>query len=243
MTRSRQGRSGEAGEPAGLPLWAQRHLDESGYTPAVTTSHRRGDARSRTESPLRGWGLAILSVAAAVTAVPLAVNAVANDRSSDPLPTVDTYTAGSPQALDGGQGGATRRGPSDVTGDPATAGILTVPGPGAPPAAPPAPVVPAPLPAAVVRPTQPAVPTLITPRAATPTTAPTTKPTTTTTGAGDGQGRSGTPTGTTKPTSGSKSAPSGGNDGGGGQKGLVPQVADTAGKTVNGLGKAVGGLL
>lgn len=264
MTGSRHRRSEGSGEPAGLPSWAQRHLDEAGAAdgPAATTTHRRRPAarparsgRPAADSPLRGWGLAVLSVAAAVTAVPLAITAVANDRSGDPLPTVDTFTAGAPGPLQGGQSDAggrggpssDRRGTIEV-GDPSTGGVFGVPG--APAAAPAPVVVPVPAPAAVVRPTTPPAPATITPRAATPTgttgTTATTKPTTTTTD----EGKSATkPTGTTKkPTSGSKPSTSGGNggsggSGGSGQKGLVPQVVDTAGDTVNGLGKAVGGLL
>jgi hypothetical protein len=259
MTGSRHRRSEGSGEPAGLPSWAQRHLDEAGAPdgPAAATTHRRrpaarsarsaGPARSASDSPLRGWGLAILSVAAAVTAVPVAIAAVANDRSGDPLPTVDTFTAGAPgplqggQSAAGGQGGqsADRRGTTEV-GDPATGGVLDVPG--APAAAPAPVVVPVPQPAAVVRPTPP--PATITPRAATPTTAAevTTpaKPTSTTTD----EGKSATkPTGTTKPTSGSKPSTSdddGGSGGDGGtKKGLVPRVVDTAGGLVGGVAKGL----
>lgn len=209
MTRSRHRRSGGSGEPASLPSWAQRHLDESGYEAApVTTRHRRAAGRPAGDTPLRGWGLAVLSVAAAVTAVPLAISAVANDRSDDPLPTVDTFTAGAPQDLEGGPGGTTtRRGAAGVAGDEATAGILTVPGvapgsvPGAPPVAAPAPVVPAPLPAAVVRPTTPAT---LTPRAATPTSTPTGTSTTTSPSKDEGKSATKPSSSTSKPSKPSK---------------------------------------
>ncbi|MCD2187478.1 hypothetical protein [Actinomycetospora soli] len=237
-----------SGEPTtALPSWAQRHLDEAGTdapAPPVTTRHRRGAGRAGTDTPLRGWGVAALSVAAAVTAVPLAISAVANDRSDDPLPKVDTFTAGAPQALDGGQGGTTtRRGATDVT-DPTTGGILGGPGfaPGAPAAAPAPAVVPVPQPAAVVRPTTTA-PTTVTPRSATPTT---TKPTTTT--SDDDEGRSATPT--KKPTSSSSgSSGSGGSGSSGNSSGNGSSGKSSSGSgqeqdgPVTGLVKGVGNTL
>ncbi|WP_433798573.1 hypothetical protein [Actinomycetospora sp. CA-084318] len=254
LTRSRHRRSAErgSGEPTtALPSWAQRHLDEAGTpapAPTVTSRHRRA-GRGGADSPLRGWGVAVLSVAAAVTAVPLAINAVANDRSDDPLPKVDTFTAGAPQALDGAQSGTTtRRGATDA-GDP-TGGVLTVPGvaPGAPQVAPAPVVVPAPQPAAVVRPTTPPAPTRITPRSAAPTTTTGSTTPTTTSGDDDGEGRSTTPK--PKPTSSGSSGSSGsgssGGSSGGGQKqdkGLLGNTVDAVGGVVGGVGGVAKGLL
>ena len=241
MAQPRHGRSG--GRPpadAGLPSWARRHLDEAGDTAVIpvataatrTPSSRRHHRAAATgSSGLRGWGVAIVSVAAAVGAVPLAVSSVANNHSGDPLPKVDTYTAGRPGPLqaDPGSAGGTRSGPAAPRDDQATAGVLEAP-PDAPVAR--APIVPrrtTPVPAAVVR-TAPAVVPPVVPRTATSTT-----PTSTT------QGRAATPTKTTNPTKSTpRSAPASGDDsadsGGSGGGGLV-------GKTVGGLTNTVGGVL
>src|ERR1700712_259048 len=103
MARSRHGRSGRrpSSPDAELPSWAQRHLEEAGDTAIIPvspapSSRRQHRAAGAGPSGLRGWGVAIVSVAAAVGAVPLAVSSVANNHTGDPLPKVDTYTAGKP---------------------------------------------------------------------------------------------------------------------------------------------------
>jgi len=241
MARSRHGRSGgRSSTDAGLPSWAQRHLDEAGDTaviPAVpapsAVRHRR--AAAAPPSGLRGWGVAIVAVAAAVGAVPLAVSSVANDHSDDPLPKVDTYTAGRPGPLQDEPGGSRSGAPAAPQGDQATAGVLDEP-PAAPVArAPAAPQRAAPVPAAVVRPT-PAVVAPVKP--VTPTTTAATK------------GRSATPppATTTKPP---KSQPPSGSTGGGRSGGSSDEGSDdgggglvgTVGKTVGGVTKTVGGVL
>lgn len=240
MARSRHGRSGgRASSDAGLPTWAQRHLEEAGDTaviPAVSAAPARRQHRAASSAPrgLRGWGVAIVSVAAAVGAVPLAVSSVANNHSDDPLPKVDTYTAGRPGPLQTGPGG-TRSGPAPAPqqGDQATSGVLEEPA--APPEAR-APVVPprvAPVPAAVVRttpaPVKPVVPA--TPRAATTTTTPTATETS-------------TPRSAPKPPkSPPKQAPPSnddGNDGGSQRSGGL--VGNTVGTLTNTVGGVLGAL-
>ncbi|HEY2225861.1 hypothetical protein [Actinomycetospora sp.] len=261
MARSRHGRSrsGSSSTDSGLPSWAQRHLDEAGdATPAevaptaTLSSHRRASAAE--PSRLRGWGVAIVSVAAAVGAVPLAITSLANDSSDDPLPKVDTYTAGSPASLpaeNGADGGAARRTapgavpgtPGPVGSDPATAGVLVVP----PVAA--APIVPARaapttvVPAAVVQSSPTVAPTTTpkatTPRSATPTTSESTE-----------QSRSATkppsskpaaPKPSTKPQAPASKAPAPSRP-----QGLLPSVVHSGEKAVNGVvdtaGSLVGGL-
>jgi hypothetical protein len=242
MARSRHGRSG--GRPradAGLPSWAQRHLDEAGDTaiipaapaPPVRRQHR---AAAAAPSGLRGWGVAIVSVAAAVGAVPLAVSSLANDHSDDPLPKVDTYTAGRPGPLQAEPGGTRSGAPAAPQRDQATAGVLDEP-PAAPVAqAPVAPrrAAPVPVPAAVVRSTHAVVAPA---KPVTPTTTATTK------------GRSATPppATTTKPPT---SQPSSGSTGGGRSGGSSDEGSDggggglvgTVGKTVGGLTNTVGGV-
>jgi hypothetical protein len=246
MARSRHGRSG--GRPssadAGLPSWAQRHLEEAGDTAVIpVTPAPPGRRQHRAAGPapggLRGWGLAIVSVAAAVGAVPLAVSSVANNHTGDPLPKVDTYTAGRPGPLQTGPGavGGTRSGPASAPqGDQATAGVLE--GPPAPPEAR-APIVPrraAPVPAAVVRTTPAVVPptAAVAPRTATATT-----PTSTV------QGRSGTTTTkSTKPTKSSpKPAPSSNDGDGGNSGGLLGGVGNTVGGVTDAVGGVAHGLL
>lgn len=248
MAQPRHGRSG--GRPsvdAGLPSWAQRHLDEAGDTavipvaPAATgapSPRRQHRAAASGSGGLRGWGVAIVSVAAAVGAVPLAVASLANDHSGEPLPKVDTYTAGRPGPLQAepGSPSGTRSGTAAPQGDQATAGVLEGP-PEAPVAR--APIVPrrtAPVPAAVVRPTPAVVPPVASRTAASTT------PTSTT------QERSATPTKTATPTKSTpRSAPSssdesndsGSSGGSAGGDGLV----GTVGKTVGGLTNTVGGVL
>ena len=247
MARSRHGRSGgRASSDAGLPTWAQRHLEEAGDTaviPAVSAAPARRQHRAASSAPrgLRGWGVAIVSVAAAVGAVPLAVSSVANNHSDDPLPKVDTYTAGRPGPLQTGPGG-TRSGPAPAPqqGDQATSGVLDEPA--APPEAR-APVVPrraavpVPVPAAVVRttpaPVKPVVPA--TPRAATTTTTPTATETS-------------TPRSAPKPPkSPPKQAPPSNDDGGSGGgnsgSGLVGGLLNTGGRAVGGLTNTVGGVV
>ena len=248
MARSRHGRSrgGPSSAGSGLPSWAQRHLDEAGDPvtaadiPAAAPVARR---RHGSDDPhgLRGWGVAIVAVAAAVGAVPLAITSLANDHSDDPLPKVDTYTAGSPAPLEtqGGAGGARHRpGTPAVPGspgtDPATGGVLAAPP--APPAVAPAIVpvvpVPTPVPAALVRATPTVTPTTptkaTTPRSATPTTAT--------------SGRSATPA---KPKPAPKppskpapkpQAPSSGDDGGSKRSGGLVS------NTVRGVGNTLGGV-
>lgn len=237
MARSRHGRSRGEPSPAGsgLPSWAQRHLDEAGDPPTAAvapalTSHRRRP----TEEPsrLRGWGVAVVAVAAAVGAVPLAITSLANDHSDDPLPRVDTYTAGSPGPLphDGGGDATGRRpvsgDPSAVGSDPATSGVLV-----APPAAPAAPIVvpESTVPAAVVRstptPRPTTTPTTTTPRSTTPTTTTST----------EGDGRSATKAPPKTSTSPSKPAPP--------QQAPPPkQSGGLLSNTVRGVGNAVGGV-
>lgn len=179
MARSRHGRSGgrRSSTDTGLPTWAQRHLDEAGDTAVIpVTPAPSGRRHHRVAVPaggLRGWGLAIVSVAAAVGAVPLAISSVANNHSGDPLPKVDTYTAGRPGPLpaEPGAAGGTRSGVAAPQGDQATAGVLDAP---PEPPEPQAPIVPrraapVPVPAAVVRNT-PAVVAPVAPRTATSTT-------------------------------------------------------------------------
>jgi hypothetical protein len=251
MARSRHGRTGGGSSPAdsGLPSWARRHLEEAGESGvdtaalAARTHHRR----AAEPSGLRGWGVAIVSVAAAVGAVPLAISSLANDHSADPLPRVDTYTAGSPGPLQAGPGvgGASRAGrPGTVPGsDAATGGVLDAP-PAAVPGGAPAVRGPAfaaaPLPAAVVRATPTVIPTPAKPVTKTPTTPTTTegrsapKPTTT-------SKPKPTKTSTPKPSGGSSD--NGGNSGGSGSSGgggglvgnLVGGVANTATGAVDGL--------
>jgi hypothetical protein len=232
MARSRHGRSG--GRPAadaGLPSWAQRHLDEAGDTaiiPAVTAPSARRHHRAAAAAPsgLRGWGVAIVSVAAAVGAVPLAVSSVANDHSDDPLPKVDTYTAGRPGPLHAEPGGTRAGAPAAPQGAQATSGVLDEP-PAAPEAR--APIVPpraVPVPAAVVRST----PAVVAPvKRATPTTAATT------------QGRSATPPPATTPKP-PKSSPPSGSTGGGGSGGPSDGGSDDGGGLVGTVGKTVGGV-
>jgi uncharacterized membrane protein YgcG len=258
MARPRHGRSGGGSTPdSGLPSWAQRHLDEAGEldaaAPAVVppTRHRRSAAPE--PSRLRGWGVAIVSVAAAVTAVPLAITSLANDHSGEPLPKVDTYTAGSPgplQAEGGAAAGAPGRPavPAPQRSDPASSDVLgSQSGPAVAPAAP--------VPAALVRPTPAVVAprTTVPPKPVTPAVTPAPKPVTSTTTAD--QGRSATK----PPPSSSGSKPSGGGSsgggssggssggghqsGGGGQPGLVGQLGNTVGNTVNTVGNVANGLL
>lgn len=267
MTRSRHGRSGGGPSPtgSGLPSWAQRHLDESGEPgplelPAAPPARHRRSAPAE-PSRLRGWGVAVVSVAAAVGVVPLAITSLAADHSGDPLPQVDTYTAGSPaplQAQDGGSSAGRRDAVGAVPGlpggDPASAGVLD--GPLAPAAAAP-PIVPAApeptaVPAAVVRTTPTTTPTRTTaptPRSGTPTSttettddteegrSATTSPSSSSSGDGgsdDGGGSSG----------GGSSDDGGGSSGDGGeQQGLLGGVLDTGGKVVGGLTGTVGGVL
>jgi outer membrane biosynthesis protein TonB len=241
MARSRHGRSG--GRPsstdAGLPTWAQRHLDEAGDTAVIpVTPAPSGRRHHRVAVPaggLRGWGLAIVSVAAAAGAVPLAVSSVANNHTGDPLPKVDTYTAGKPGPLPAGPGvaGGIRSGAAAPQRDQATAGVLDAPP--EPPVAH-APIIPrhaapVPVPAAVVRTTPAAV------APAAPRTAASKTPTSTT------QGRSATTSPKTpKPPTSSPRPPStqsDGGDGGGSQQsggGLI-------GNTVGGLTHTVSGVL
>ena len=242
MARSRHGRSGGRASSAdpGLPSWAQRHLDEAGDTaviPAVSATAAPSGRRQHRAAAgpvaggLRGWGVAIVSVAAAVGAVPLAVSSLANDHSNDPLPRVDTYTAGRPGPLpaEPGTTGRTRPGTAAPQGDQATAGVLD-----APPEAPAARVQsvsrrPA---AAVVRPT----PAVVPPVAAAPRTV-TTPPAT-------GQGRSATPTTKTTTTSSSKPPSGGGGNGGSGNgnSGGNSGGGNSGGGVLGGLGNAVGGV-
>jgi hypothetical protein len=260
MARSRHGRTGGGSSPAdsGLPSWARRHLEEAGE-PGVDTAAlaaRTRHRRAAEASGLRGWGVAIVSVAAAVGAVPLAISSLANDHSADPLPRVDTYTAGSPGPLQGGPapGGASRAGRPGTApgGDAATGGVLDAP-PAAPEARSPGVSGPAfaaaPVPAAVVRPTPRVLPPTVTP-------AKTTAPTTTT------EGRSATKPPKSSPSKPPKSNPkpsggggsngggsnggggaSGGGSGNGGGGGVLGNVLDTGAKTVGGVTDTVGGLL
>ena len=248
MARSRHGRSGgRSSTDAGLPSWAQRHLDEAGDTAAIPavrapSDRRRPRAAAAAPSGLRGWGVAIVSVAAAVGAVPLAVSSVANDHSDDPLPRVDTYTAGRPGPLQGEPGGTRSGAPAAPQGDQATAGVLDEP-PAAPearaPAAPPR-AAPVPIPAAVVRPTpavvapvKPVTPTTTattTGRSATPPPATTTKPPKSPPSGSTGGGRSG------------GSSHDGSNDGGGGG-GLVGTVDKVVGGATDALGGVAHGVL
>jgi hypothetical protein len=246
MAQPRHGRSG--GRPsvdAGLPSWAQRHLDEAGDTaiiPVASAATRALSPRRQHRAPaaaasgLRGWGVAIVSVAAAVGAVPLAVSTLANDHSGDPLPKVDTYTAGRPGPLQAepGSTGGTRSGTAAPQGDPATAGVLEAPSEAPVARAPIAPRRTTPVPAAVVR-TAPAVVPPVAPRTATSTT-----PTSTT------QERSATtPTKTTSPTKSTpKSAPPSGDesdDGGSQPSGGL--LSNTVGGVTHVVDGAVNGLL
>ena len=265
MARSRHGhRAAEPVGGTGLPSWAQRHLGEAGESAETvllaapsTTRHRRRAAPEPTHR-LKGWGVAVVSVAAAVGAVPLAISSVAANRSDDPLPTVNTFTAGAPGPLEAGgapQGGGTRTVPAPP-GDPSTGGILEAPAgaPGAP-AAPGSVVqgraVPAPQPAAVVRPSVPAASSTTTaparPLAGTSTTAPKPKPTTSTPGgsSGDDEGPRTAPKPAPAPAKppASSSGPSNSGGNGGGSGGLLPAVGRTAGGVVGGLTNTVGGLL
>ncbi len=269
MARSRHGRTG-GGPPAdaGLPAWARRHLDEAGESSAAPSTavrhHRRGAAAE--PSRLRGWGVAIVSVAAAVGAVPLAITTLANDHSDDPLPKVDTYTAGSPGPLQA-DGGAARapRAPEAAPGaaeDPSTAGVLQAP-PGVAGVPAPGRVVAGPVPAALVRATPTVTPAPVVAKPTTPTTA--TKTT--------GEGRSATKTPKPQPTGGNGGGNNGGsnnggsnngggnngggnngggnngggNNGGGNDGGVLGPVLDTGGKVVGGVARtangAVNGLL
>lgn len=242
MARSRHGRSGgrASSADAGLPSWAQRHLDEAGDTAVVSATaapsarrHHRAAAAASVAGGLRGWGVAIVSVAAAVGAVPLAVSSLANDHSDDPLPKVDTYTAGRPGPLQAEPGttGHAPPGTAAPRGDQATAGVLEAP-PEVPVAR--APSVPrrpaAPAPVAVVRTT----PAVVAP--ATPAT-----PTATTTAKGRSATAPPTKTTTSPTKSSTKSAPpandSDTSDSGPRQSGGVLT------NTVNGLTNAVGGVL
>lgn len=262
MARSRHGRSRGEPSPAGsgLPSWAQRHLDEANDPPptpetssAAFTSHRRSSAGE--PNRLRGWGVAIVSVAAAVGVVPLAITSLANDPSNDPLPKVDTYTAGAPAPLENGAGGTAggRAGtaplaPGPAGTDPASTGVLTVPPVAAPPAAAPpvaaAPIVPErAVPAAVVRATPTVTPTTTTktstPRSASPTTTESTE-----------QSRSATKPAPTRTSSSSKpgakphapaskepAAPSTK------QQGLVPSVLHAGTSAVDGVADTAGDVL
>jgi hypothetical protein len=256
MARSRHGRSrgGPSSADSGLPSWAQRHLDEAGDPvtaadvrryPAPLTHRRQG----RADAPhrMRGWGVAIVAVAAAVGAVPLAITSLANDHSDDPLPKVDTYTAGAPAPLetDGGSAGARHRAdtpavPGSPGSDPSTAGVLAAP-PAPPVAA--APIVPgrrlaAPVPAALIRAT-PTVPPTTTTKATTPRSA---TPTTTTS---TDEGRTATPP-KTKPKPPAKPAPKpqapSSDDDGGSQPsgGLVSNTVRGLGNTVSGVTGSLG---
>jgi len=245
MARSRHSRSGGGPSTADprLPSWAQRHLDEASDTGIIaavpapsapsappTRHHRRAAVPA---GGLRGWGVAIVSVAAAVSAVPLAVSSLANDHSDDPLPNVDTYTAGSPGPLQSEPGGGTRAGTPGTRvapgQDSATAGVSSAP-PEAPEARAARPV-PVPVPAAVIRPTRAVVPAI--PRSATSTV-----PTSTT------QGPSGTTT--TKPAQPpARSAPEPppeSSDDGGSSGGGNSDSGNSGGGLLGGVGNTVGGL-
>ena len=120
----RRGRGGRRGRPVAAPS---------------TTRHRRRAATPEPTHRLKGWGVAVVSVAAAVGAVPLAISSVAADRSDDPLPTVNTFTAGAPGPLESGGAARAAAAPAPSRhppGDPSTGGILEAPAgtPGAPPA-------------------------------------------------------------------------------------------------------------
>ena len=267
MARSRHGhRAAESVGGTGLPSWAQRHLGEAGESAetvllaAPSPSRHRRRAAPEPAHRLKGWGVAVVSVAAAVGAVPLAISSVAADRSDDPLPTVNTFTAGAPGPLESGgagqggmaQGGTaqggTRTVPAPPAGDPSTGGILQAP---AAPGSVARPAAPVPQPAAVVRPSAPAASSTTTaparPLAGTSTTAPKPKPTTTTGGTGGSSGGDDGPRTAPKPapapakppasSSGPSNPPSGGSDG------LLPAVGKTAGGVVGGLTNTVGGLL
>ncbi|HEY2194038.1 MAG TPA: hypothetical protein VGH76_17315 [Actinomycetospora sp.] len=249
MARSRHGRSGGGSSPAdsGLPSWAQRHLDEAGEPDvdtaalAARTHHRRAAAQP---SRMRGWGVAIVSVAAAVGAVPLAISSVANDHSDDPLPRVDTYTAGSPGPLQGGAGagGTTQARPGQggtAGGDAATGGVLDAP-PAAPQAVAPGRVIAAPLPAAVVRATPTVVPppvvAPVVPRTATTPTTSTGRSATKPPKASTSKPPKSNPKPAPKPSGGGGSNGGGSGGGGGGLLGnVVGGVTRTAGGAVNGL--------
>ena len=263
MARSRHGhRAAEPVGGTGLPSWAQRHLGEAGESAETvllaapsTTRHRRRAAPEPTHR-LKGWGVAVVSVTAAVGAVPLAISSVAADRSDDPLPTVDTFTAGAPGPLESGgarQGGTTQGGtrtfPARPAGDPSTGGILQAP---AAPGSVARPAAPVPQPAAVVRPSAPAASSTTTaparPLAGTSTTAPKPKPTTTTGGTGGSSGGDDGPRTAPKPAPApakppaSSSGPSkpGGDDS---SPGLVGGLVNTTGQVVGGAGRTLGGLL
>jgi hypothetical protein len=249
MARSRHSRSGGGPSTADprLPSWAQRHLDEASDTGIIaavpapsapsappTRHHRRAAVPA---GGLRGWGVAIVSVAAAVSAVPLAVSSLANDHSDDPLPNVDTYTAGSPGPLQSEPGGGTRAGTPGTRvapgQDSATAGVSSAP-PEAPEARAARPV-PVPVPAAVIRPTRAVVPAAA---PAIPRSATSTAPTSTT------QGPSGTTT--TKPAQPpARSAPEPppeSSDDGGSSGGGNSDSGNSGGGLLGGVGNTVGGL-
>lgn len=260
MGRSRHGHRAAPIEGGGLPSWAQRHLGEAAEADEALTvatpspiRHRRRAAREPAHR-LKGWGVAVVSVAAAVGAVPLAISSVAADRSDDPLPTVNTFTAGAPGPLESGgaeQGGVAEGGTRTVTvpappGDPSTGGILEGPtdtpgGPGAGPA------VAVPQPAALVKPTVPAAPSTTPaparPLAGTSTTAP--KPTPTTTGGSGGSNDDDEPRTTPKPSAPADppASSSGSSQPSGDSGGLLPAVGKAAGGVVGGAGRALGGVL
>src|SRR4051794_667697 len=236
MARSRHGRSGgRSSADAGLPSWAQRHLDEAGDTAIIPAGAppRRRQPRAAAAAPsgLRGWGVAIVSVAAAVGAVPLAVSSLANDHSDDPLPKVDTYTAGRPGPLQAEPGGSRAGAPAAPQRDQATAGVLDEPPPAPVARAPivPRQAAPAPVPAAVVRSTPAVVPV--------PRTATATRPTTTT-------GKATTPRSAPKPPpkSSPKPPPDTSSNDGGDDDGGSQQSGGLLGNTVGGLTRTVGGV-
>ncbi|MDL5158190.1 hypothetical protein [Actinomycetospora termitidis] len=247
MGRSRHRRSQSTAASAGLPSWAQRHLDEAGHdepeAPTAVVGRRSAAARGGAGQTTRGWGVAIVSVAAAVTAVPLAISSVAADRSDEPLPKINTFTAGAPGPLPGSGGvesGIRDSRPTVIEGDRTGSGLLQVPDGGSAPGAvavAPAPVlVPAPRPAAVVRPTTAVAPPA---RSATrPTTPTTTTGTTTSTKPSETPKSGSTPSKPKPTTSTSKAAP---------EKKSTPKQQDgllpAVGRTVNSVGEAAGGVV
>ncbi len=249
MARSRHGRTGGGSSPAGsgLPSWAQRHLDEAGEPEfeAAPTAPRRPRRAAAEPKGLRGWGVAIVSVAAAVGAVPLAITSLAHDHSDDPLPRVDTYPAGSPGPLQAGGGPGRGQGTAPRTAvvpgnDPSTAGVLDGPpevaaGPVVPPQA-----IAAPVPAAVVRATPRVLPSTTT-KPATPRSATSTAPTTTTEGRSASKPPSTTPS---KPSTGSSGGHSSGgsshDNGSGSSGGLISNTVKGAADTVSGLTGSLG---
>ncbi len=108
--------------PDDLPSWAQRGLSEAPDELAPSAPapppgrHRRGAAPVvPVGTRLRGWGLAVASVAAAAAAVPLAISTLASNDDLA-LPRVGTFPVVAPGSLDPGAGvpGSTARPPGTV---------------------------------------------------------------------------------------------------------------------------------